>query len=267
VDDAILSAKAALSYPPVRADREKKAGDLLYQAYMQLGQVNYDQAIELAQQANESLPDEFKYLVYYIVGHSHLWLARTASFEGEKTYQQIVMAYRASDHSRSAFDHLLQAKNLKPDFSPALYGIFLHYSWVGDWPDALLASDALVKLMPRCAEALRSRAECYYNLNRPAAAKSDLQAAIDLAPQTGKLYFELAGVHVELRDYPAAIASYETALELKVAPVAVHASLGDTYRRAGDFDRAISEYERARAHGLPADWCDREIAKCRQRQR
>jgi len=133
---------------------ESQAGVLLDKAGQEMREGHYDQAIALAQKSDKSLPEKYKYLATYVLGRSNSRLAvkATADFNAR---------YGANDHAIAAQRYLLQTTKLNPDFSPGLAWLVKHLSWTGNWPDALIESDALVKLMPRCAEALQLRAACY----------------------------------------------------------------------------------------------------------
>ncbi len=256
---------------------EKHAGELLVKARQEVKEwaldqseenvKHYQQAIALALEAEVALPDEFKYLAHYIIGEANVHLALLAGSTG-KTAEERRARYRASDYSKAAFRHLMQATKIKPDFSPPLESLVRHQQYSGNWPSALLLSDRLVKLMPRCAEALQLRAKCYVELDQPESAKNDLEAAIELAPADGFLHCDLGLVfYTGLHQYSEAITCFERALKLGCPPSMVRLNVAFVYEAAGDFRKAIAAFELAKAEGDPADLCDREIAKCKQRLR
>jgi S1-C subfamily serine protease/tetratricopeptide (TPR) repeat protein len=227
---------------------------------------HYERAIVLAQQAEKSLPDRFKYFPQFMVGRLSIFLAERMA-NSSSTVQEYQARYRASDHAKNALRYLVKVMNSQPDFAPAFELVVAHYKAAGNWPDALVASDALVELMPRCARALQLRAECYYELQQSESARDDLLAAIELAPRNGKLHSDLASTYTELRDYDKAIASYEQAIAMRYLPFMMHYNMGITYKAAGDFEKAISQFTQAKALGWSTIECDRQIAKCRLRQR
>ncbi len=265
-------------FGPSHSDVERKAAVLLDKARQEMKEgflddtrqkmKHFDQAIALAQEAGKSLPGNFKYLAAYIIGKSKRELAYEAEVQPGLTLAEAHARYLANQNAKAALHLLAQLTKSNPDFSPGFESLVLYYQAAGDWPDALLASNALVKLMPRCAHALRMRARCYEELNRIESARNDLQAAVELAPRDFWLHYDLARVLDDLGDYAKAIASYETAEELQNFNTGmVQYAMGIAHRRAGNFEKAISAFKEAKALGQPAVECDREIAKCKQRQR
>ncbi len=271
--NAILNARNS-SY----SSDAKNSGTLLERARKEIDEAvvekdykriaRYQQAIALSQQAEAALPSEFKYLFHYLLGEANCWLAiRNSSGDTNQTEAQRQANYRNSREAGIGSSHLVECTRLAPEFSPAFRLLWLHYSTAGNAAEALRVSDRTVKLMPRCAEALSDRASCYDKLGRYESAKKDLESAIELAPHSGSLHDALSGVFLSLDDHARAIASAENALADKEYPAAgVHVNLGLMYRRVGQYQKAISHFEKAKSTGWPSDYCDREIAKCKRLQ-
>lgn len=269
------------------SDEEKQAITRLVEARLGIDKANkadhpnelYNHVIWQARLTNASLPDEFRYLRYYLIGKASLSAALSAG-SNEATVadniEQDRIRYRESRYAADARDHLLMAIELQPDFSPAHEQLFQHHRASGHWADALLKSDKLVKLMPRCAEALGMRAECYRVIGQPKSARWDLEAAIKLSPANGELRCQLAEVLLEFGEYNESIEAYQKALARKQSPLAfahkapdnrdkVHYRLGIAYRKAGNVEKALTAFTTAKALGWSADVCDQQIAECRQR--
>jgi tetratricopeptide (TPR) repeat protein len=219
-------------------------------------------------QSQESLPKEFRYLRHYLIGKRRVAAAMqgvatdSAPTEGDR------IRYRMSQHAKDAYEHLVRATNLSPDFSPIYQQLFHHHRLSGNWADALLTSNTLVKLMPRRAEALAMRAECYRVLGQPDSARQDLEAANELLPTNCDLHYRLGKLLVEFGEYDDAIESYEKALASDAPHLhdKVHYDLAVAYRKAGNMTKAISEFTTAKALGRSAHMCDSQIAACRLRQ-
>jgi tetratricopeptide (TPR) repeat protein len=236
--------------------------------------------------AQKSLPKDFKYLGSYLIGKWSVAAARGGLARCGESSEQNVSApcqsagdavdaipieadqirYRASPHNAAASYYLVEATKRKPDFSPAYEQLYQHHRLSGHWADALLTADKLVEIMPRCAEALAMRAECYQVLGQPGSAREDLKAATKLSPANGRLHFRLANLLVESGDYAEAIKSYEEALLCNAPDLydALHFHLGIAYRRAGVIEKANTAFTTAKALGWPAEMCDSQIAACRQ---
>jgi tetratricopeptide (TPR) repeat protein len=261
------------------SDAERKAAEKLSDAWEELGKApanvgdsvaHYRKIIAFAQEADETLPGELKYLANYVVGKASLRAAMQAEPKDAKDAAgtaESCIRYRANGYATSARDQLLKAIELKPEFPPAYEQLYQYQRLCGNWADALLASNTLVKLMPRCTEPLALRAECYRVLGQPDSAKNDLEAATELSPANGRLHYELAKVLVESGEHDEAIESYEKALACDTPDLrdAIHYQLGLAYRKAGNLEKAVAEFTNANAFGWSADVCESQIAECRSR--
>jgi len=138
----------------------------------------------------------------------------------------------------------------------------------------LLTADPLVKLMPRCAEALSMRAECHVEFDQLESAQRDLLAATQLSPRNTHLTIELSEVLVDLAEHTEAIRSLETAVELcedsddPFELCFAQYFLGVAHRRAGNFEKAILILTLAKSSdSLLVDDCNAEISKCKRGER
>jgi S1-C subfamily serine protease/tetratricopeptide (TPR) repeat protein len=230
-----------------------------------------DQAIAWVRAVEDSLPTEFEYLQHYLIGKASLSAAIRAMPNDPSSVagwtQEAAIRYGTSVHAANARHHLLEARKLQPDFSPAHRALYDHHRASGSTPDALLTADTLVQQMPRSADALALRAACYSDLNQPESARTDLEAAIDLSPHDGKLHYELANTLCKLGDYDDAIKTYQIALECNRQELRddLHYHLGLAHRQSGNSEKALTEFRTAKALGWPRDQCDAQIAACQPR--
>lgn len=232
--------------------------------------VDSDQVILLLRKVDDSLPDEFEYLAHYFAGKAGVSAAIPADWEDatdSSRNEEQQLQYRRSEHAKAAHDHLCKAIELNPYFSPAYERLYQHYRLSGNWTAAFRTTDNLVRLMPRSADALALRAECYRVLDQVDAARNDLEAAIELLSSDGQIHYQLAKTHSELGDYGRAIDSYINALESAPPTLhkEVHYHLGLAFRNDGNPVKAISEFRTAKALGWPAESCDEQIAECQLR--
>jgi tetratricopeptide (TPR) repeat protein len=176
--------------------------------------------------------------------------------------------YRASKYAEAARNNLMKATSLEPDFAPAHERLARHHANSGNWADALLAADDLVRLMPRSGAAFALRAGCYRELDQLDSGRNDLEVAVALSPRDATLHYELARVLADLGDYDEAVAAYTTALSCDAEAICdcVHYHLGIAYRKSGNLEKARDEFTTAKALGWPAAECDAELAACGQRQ-
>jgi len=232
----------------------------------------YNKVITMAEEASTILPDDVKYLAHYIAGEGHIWAAAYEVGGILTTHAQ--PRYRANKHATAALYHLVEATKLRPDFSPTYRFLFFIQRPCGYWGDAMLTADTLVKLMPRSAEALAMRAECYVEFDQPESAQNDLLSATQLSPRDMFLHIKLAEVLIDLAEYAEAIRSLETAVELcddsddSFELCFAQYYLGTAHRRAGNFEKAILILTRAKSNdSFLDDSCDTEIAKCKRSDR
>jgi len=270
----------------VKYEADRKAVAILSDAWRELDKppaddedalAHYQKVIASAQGGETSLPDQFKYLMHYVVGKASLCAAMQAepdAKDGTRTEESCIR-YRTNGYSTDAYYHLVKAIELKPDFPAAYEQLYQHHRLSGKWADALLMSDPLVKRMPRCAEALAMRAECYRVLGQADSARQDLEAATVLSPANRELNYQFAEVLTGFGEYDDAIESYQRALACEASPSILlpkppdlrdklHYRLGVAYRKAGNVEKALHEFATAKALGWSADDCDRQIAECQQ---
>ncbi len=125
------------------------------------------------------------------------------------------------------------------------------------------------------AEAFTVRAWALRERNQPERALSDLNRALELAPNTAATYSQRGLTYLRLKDFDRAVADYNKAIELEPRSAAhindrgvAYMDLQDYKRAIADFDRAIEidpRYSlpfnnRARAHALGAKDHTRAIA-------
>ena len=236
---------------------------------------HFSRIIALAGDADQSLPNEFKYLMHYVLGEAYLFRAIHGPNDSGTLMQQ-QSRFRVNADSQQAYQHLSQAVARKPDFPPALENLRSYHTIAGDWIEALRASDSLVKSVPRCADALQKRAKCYDELGRYHSAKADLEAAIDLAPRNADLHFDLGFECFSLNDCSRAVECYRKALALGTARYHqkwdIYQSLGNAYYNAGNFRNAIAAYQASKAlvgptspPGVVERTLDAQISKCKER--
>jgi tetratricopeptide (TPR) repeat protein len=240
---------------------------------------HYTEAINLAHEAEESLPQEFGYLAHYILGEAYLSraISKLAARHADSIAQR-QSRFRANSDAQNANRYLSQATASNPKFAPAFHQLRSYYAIAGDWIEALRVSDSLVTLLPRSADALQERAKCHDELGRYRSAKADLEAAIELAPRRASLHYDLGWQYSSLNEFSQAIVCYERALGLEptlrtdmIDKFQVYFSLGNAHSKAGNFRKAIAAYETAKSlapattpSGVLLRSCDEQIAKCRQ---
>ena len=77
------------------------------------------------------------------------------------------------------------------------------------------------------------------------AAVAETLKMIELTPDSGGLYFNLAAAYEKLEDFPAAITAYEKAYELDNAMLEAIMAVGDLHGRQRQWDQALAAFDRA----------------------
>jgi S1-C subfamily serine protease/Flp pilus assembly protein TadD len=241
---------------------------ILLKAHDYIANKKHDEAIAALEGVSSSVPPEFRYLYYFLLGKAHYSLAADEVFHTEhrrsSTVREVRAAFRDNLHGCSALASLQQAQRLKPTFEPTYELLYRYHEGAGQPEEALLAADSLVKLMPHCADAYYMRGECFSELDKDEHALADLQEALRLNPRDRYGHYVMARVWNGLQEYDKAIDSFKTALSLKYDPWACHWGIGNAYQRAGKYEQAILAYEKSIAAGGPRDWCKERIAICRR---
>lgn len=134
------------------------------------------------------------------------------------------------------------ARNAEEAFAHQLLGqVHAHQ---GKKKEAALAFERAAALDPQWTEPVNHLAALLLTQNKQADAVRQLEAALDRNPRNPAAYLTLARIHEEARQYPAAIAHYERALEVMPAfsEAAARLALLLCERNAGpeDLDRALA---------------------------
>lgn len=104
--------------------------------------------------------------------------------------------------------------------------------------------EQVLKLDPTYKEALNNLGSVYLMLDRVEEANQIYRRAVESSPNLATLHFNLGEVHLRRRDYSAAIASLQRALQLQ-PDAETYYKLGEAGVGAGDLEAAARAYEQA----------------------
>ena len=76
-------------------------------------------------------------------------------------------------------------------------------------------------------------------------AVTEFDGFLELVPNSGPAYFNLAAAHERLQDYPAAIAAYEKSYELDDSMLEAIMAVGDLHGRQKEWEQALAAFDRA----------------------
>jgi tetratricopeptide (TPR) repeat protein len=180
-----------------------------------LGAKDYTNALALFQQAITLEPDAPD--LYYYIG------------EG----------YRMQGNYHSARDAYQEAINHDGSFTPAFLG--RARANLGLDPNADIINDLneAINLDPNYAEAYIARGAYLFKSN-PSAAKTDLETALKITPDSALAYLYLADAQLNLGENDAALASATHANELDMTLVPVYLALARAFIATGQTAQAVS---------------------------
>jgi len=182
-----------------------------------LGVKDYPNALALFQQAITLEPDAPAPDLYYYVGET----------------------YRGQGDYRNARDAYQKAINRDSAFAPAFLG--RARANLGLDPNAEIINDLneAINLDSNFAEAYIARG-AYLVENNPSAAKTDLETALEITPDSALAYLYLADAQLNLGENDAALESATHANELDMTLVPVYLTLARAYITTGQTALAVS---------------------------
>jgi hypothetical protein len=105
--------------------------------------------------------------------------------------------------------------------------------------------DEAVRLNPKSAYALRSRAEAYRQKGNSDRALADFDEAIRIDPNSAWGFAKRGETYRLSNKYDQAISDFDQAIALDPKYSWALGSRGEAYRKKGDFDRAITDFDEA----------------------
>ena len=187
-----------------------------------------------------------------------------ANPEATKIHYPLAMAYRALGNLESARQHLEQRGEGKPrvldplvdDLDKYLSGLLtLYYSGMealrdGHFDVAVEAFTAALKQEPGNSNARVTLARALYLQGDPAAAKAQLQEALERSPDNALGLFLMGVLLEEEGDQTAAIGLYRRTLKVDPQHSGAHHYLANALMRSGDYAAAARHYAAAVAAAL-----------------
>ena len=154
-------------------------------------------------------------------------------------YYYLGETYRLQGDYQAALDSYQKAINQDANFAPGFLGraranLAIH-------PNADVADDldTAIALDPHFVEAYIERG--IYRITRnTSAAQKDLQAAVELAPNSALAYLYLAQAELELGEVQAALQSALSANQIDMTFIPVYLTLGKAYMAAGEAENAVA---------------------------
>jgi S1-C subfamily serine protease len=232
----------------------------------------YRKIITAISESYDSLPSEYQYMAHYVAGKACVSLAIDEmldlyGLDGIDNPTKL----DENPSAKAALVRLQTALIIMPEYTPAKLELARHYISFHRWNDALEECNSLIRLMPRCTEAIALRSDCHRRLKQYNLAANDLKVAIELSPLNSRYHGDLGDLLTECGEYSLAVAAYEKALSLPCNSLAAQQllqyDLATAHKNLGSLQKAISEFTKLKQLGFPKEICDLEIAECVQRLR
>lgn len=236
----------------VGQDREKhpQAELLVNGFFARSGKKDYEEALTLFKEAVR-IPSKYSYYAYYNLGATLYQLA----LEGKKVDYKYL---------RDAIKPLEKSISLRSDFPPSQFYLALAYRALNEYFKASIPANTLVNLVPNCHEAYTLRGGIFANLGQKELAFKDFEKALELYPNSESIYLKFGSACMSLNEYLDAINAYKKAIALR--PLGefwiYRYNLGNAYRHAGLYNKAIDEYQKAKELGGDSDLIIKRIADC-----
>ena len=219
--------KAAEDFKRAAAiNRSNKGADKVIEEALALNkQGNYDEALELLNQAAELYPDnQFIFVNRGNIYNDHF-----------RDYEAAIV-----DYNRTI--------ELNPKFSWPYMNRALAYGRLKRWEDAIADYGRAIELDQNYADAYNGRAWSYCKIGKFEEALPDVNKALELKPNEANYFDTRADVYVGLKRYDEAISDMEKALKL-LPQGWVFYHRGEIYKLMGDNAKAQADFDKAKQLG------------------
>jgi DNA-binding winged helix-turn-helix (wHTH) protein/tetratricopeptide (TPR) repeat protein len=186
--------------------------------------------------------------------HVPLYQATTSSLEALKAYSAAGVAFNHGDE-KTAQALLEHATALDPNFQAAWEGLAMAWYNRGDFSQAAALFRKAFDLRGLTTERERLTAEINYYayaLNDDESAIRSMRAFLDLYPQAGGTWSNLANIYTQLGEYPEAIEAGRHAMAVDSHATVSAEILARAYKRAGRFPEAKQTAQVAISNGRDA---------------
>ena len=146
---------------------------------------------------------------------------------------------------RQAEEQLLIAKQLTPNDPSIHLSLAQVYSEQQKWPDAQKEFDLCLQLDPHNTTALGQYADYLVARNQSAQALARVQQYVAANSTDANAHLILGALHYDSRDYPAAQAEFERAIQIDPQNAQAYLRLGKLYEVQGHSNEAIARYQKA----------------------
>ena len=219
----------------------------------------YCAALPMLKRAVQEKPTGEAYLAHYLLGKrmSELHFCAKCIIQS-KLHQSVPLDELRLKCYDPAITLLKKSTELNPKSSPPFARLAEVYLKTERYPEALVAAEFLVALVPNCWEAHLLRGKAFAHLRRIGAADEDFSNAATLRPGHFDLYKEVFDTFLEIGEHRIAIDASTRALSLPLPTneedlsrrqqdrLFLWYNAGLTYERMGDLENAARAFEEAK---------------------
>jgi len=222
------------------------------------------EALQTLKRAVEAKPDEYEYLANFLLGKELASIFVCPPCVMQRDSALILMNSATIDEMRAkcydpAIPLLKKSTQLNPKFSPSFAQLSTIYLETKRYPEALVAAEFLVALVPNCWEAYMMRGKAFAHLKRIGAADEDFATAERLRPNWFDVHKQVYNTFKDpdVGEYRKAFDAMAKALSLplptdekelerrKIDRSLLWYNMGITYEQLGDLDNAARAFEEA----------------------
>ena len=185
---------------------------------------------------------ELALMEYKLVNENALFGEGIDEIDFRKEYGQLLLDHRQNNE---ALKNYLLLTKLEPHSAENFYKVGILYKDNNRYDLALGYMKKTVSLNKRHAKAHAELGLILYRMKQFAEAKTEIDTAIQLSPDTYTSYYYLGKIQKDGKDILSAIKSFEKAQrdpELKIKAIIEH---GSCYMMAGRLDNAAVDFQRA----------------------
>lgn len=159
-------------------------------------------------------------------------------------YRQLGETYKESGQKEEAIKTLQKAIDINPYYWGNLDTLGSAYFAFGEYDKALKLFEQITQLEPNNAAGYDNIGSVYLSQGKYVESIPFYQKALQLQPYAST-YSNLATAFFYLKRYPESVQMYEKAVEMNPGDEALVGNLGDSYRWAGQKEKAATTYEKA----------------------
>ncbi|MBW4533838.1 MAG: tetratricopeptide repeat protein [Pleurocapsa minor HA4230-MV1] len=220
-----------------------------------LGRGEWEQVIEICQQAIATDPDGIDFYPYLARAYAQQGKFAPAISAYRKTlgtrinqaeiYAELGLLHSKQQDPRQAVWHYKQALKLQPYWAELQYNLAVVLHQMGNWQEAIAAYNQTIKINPDYEAAYFNLGVLYDQKGELDAAIAAYQQVITIQPDLVQAYSNLGSTYARQQEYSKAIATLRKGIALDPTWVTLHNNLGQVYWFNSQPELALTSFETA----------------------